>query len=356
MSFSVFSQNPTVINDSLIVNQRLYAKEKLIVDLEAKFKQDIKVQGSARINTDVRIDGELRVDGTSKLNGNVKLNNIALTTLDDTALKVLLLHPNGNVMKVSLHGLSAIPDNLPIYCPPGENIPNPYWQSGLNKIFVQCPPVNVGISTANPMYKLHVEGNGYFQKLLSGNSTGSLGAVINGFAKNDLDRLIYLGVKIGSGAESVRFSISNNGNVQIYNVASAPSLTINNGTGHAVVIYDNGGTKILQVEDNGLLRTRELRIDATNWADFVFDESYDLPELNQVAAFIEENHRLPGVPSSEEIKKNGINVAEMHTLQMQKIEELTLYIIEMNQKMEELQSEVTRLKQENQELKKSETK
>jgi len=66
------SQNPMVISDSLVVMNRVYAKEKRIVDQEAKFKQDIKVLGNARIYTDLRVDGELRVDGTAKLNGNVK--------------------------------------------------------------------------------------------------------------------------------------------------------------------------------------------------------------------------------------------------------------------------------------------
>ncbi|MBL7899370.1 MAG: hypothetical protein JNJ99_12605 [Crocinitomicaceae bacterium] len=350
MSFSVFSQNPTVINDSLIVNQRLYAKEKLVVDLEAKFKQDIKVLGTARLN------GDVDVDGTAKFHGNVKMDGLGLATSFTDSTQVLILLPNGQLKSGTISALmgGGPPPDLN-FC--GANGGVPKWWASANALYTGCPDVNVGIATNSPIHKLHVSsGNIFGQALLTGNSNATVNALYNGFSQSATQDLIQLGIKFGSDLQILRFNITNKGAVTVNNGGNQPSMTIQNGSGHALVIYNNGGTKILQVENNGLLRTRELRIDATTWADFVFEESYDLPELNQVAAFIEENHRLPGVPSSEEIKENGINVAEMHTLQMQKIEELTLYMIEMNQKMEELQSEVSRLKQENQELKKSDTK
>ncbi|WP_212003291.1 hypothetical protein [Chitinophaga sp. HK235] len=71
-----------------------------------------------------------------------------------------------------------------------------------------------------------------------------------------------------------------------------------------------------------------------NWPDYVFKTGYALPSLQTLAQFIKENQRLPGIPSAEEIKKDAQDLGEIQRLQMQKIEELTLYIIELNKKLE----------------------
>ncbi|RBL91732.1 hypothetical protein [Chitinophaga flava] len=71
-----------------------------------------------------------------------------------------------------------------------------------------------------------------------------------------------------------------------------------------------------------------------NWPDYVFKTGYELPSLQTVEQFIKENQRLPGIPSAEEIKKDAQDLGEIQRLQMQKIEELTLYILELNKKLE----------------------
>ena len=58
--------------------------------------------------------------------------------------------------------------------------------------------------------------------------------------------------------------------------------------------------------------------------------------LEAVAKFIEQNKRLPNIPSAEEIQKNGLEVAKMQTKMMEKIEELTLYAIELQKQIDEL--------------------
>ncbi len=70
------------------------------------------------------------------------------------------------------------------------------------------------------------------------------------------------------------------------------------------------------------------------WADYVFEDDYKLTPLNEVARFIEENNHLPNIPSAEELEKEGIDLAQMQALQMAKIEELTLYLIEMKKEIE----------------------
>lgn len=67
-----------------------------------------------------------------------------------------------------------------------------------------------------------------------------------------------------------------------------------------------------------------------NWADYVFDKNYQLMPLNEVEKFIAANKHLPGIDSAETLFKNGIDVADMQAKQMEKIEELTLYVINQN--------------------------
>jgi hypothetical protein len=75
-----------------------------------------------------------------------------------------------------------------------------------------------------------------------------------------------------------------------------------------------------------------------NWPDYVFNNSYKLKGIDEVESFIKKNNHLPGIPSAKEIEANGMNVGEMQKLQMEKIEELTLYIIELKKEIEKLKA------------------
>ena len=79
---------------------------------------------------------------------------------------------------------------------------------------------------------------------------------------------------------------------------------------------------------------------SANWPDFVFKKDYNLPTLEEVEIHINEKGTLPGVPSEQEVRDSGMNVGEVNILLLQKIEELTLYVIKQ-------QKEIDRLKQQN---------
>jgi len=81
----------------------------------------------------------------------------------------------------------------------------------------------------------------------------------------------------------------------------------------------------------------------SDWADYVFEEDYNLLSLEEVENYIDEHKHLPDVPSAEEVVASGINVAEMDALLLQKIEELTLYMIELKKENEALKSKVDAL-------------
>ena len=85
---------------------------------------------------------------------------------------------------------------------------------------------------------------------------------------------------------------------------------------------------------NGQIQAKEIRVE-TGWSDYVFDKKYKLPSLSEVESYIQKHQHLPGIPSAEEIVKNGLPVAEVNTKMMAKIEELTLYVIEMEKRIKE---------------------
>lgn len=84
------------------------------------------------------------------------------------------------------------------------------------------------------------------------------------------------------------------------------------------------------LEVNGNIRSREVKVEAAPWPDYVFSEDYPLLSLEHTENFIRENGRLPDIPSANEVAENGIPLGEMNANLLKKIEELTLYLIEQN--------------------------
>lgn len=99
------------------------------------------------------------------------------------------------------------------------------------------------------------------------------------------------------------------------------------------------GLDTYKLSVKGKIRAEEVKVYNT-WADYVFSSSYLLPSLKEVESYILKNGHLPNVPSAEEIKEKGLELGEMTKIQQEKIEELTLYLIQQNKEIEELKSQV----------------
>ncbi len=103
-------------------------------------------------------------------------------------------------------------------------------------------------------------------------------------------------------------------------------ISVNNEGSGRVGINQSNPTEALDV--NGTILATEIKVAANgNTADFVFSDTYNLKDLTEVENYIKTHKHLPDIPSAEEMEASGVNLAEMNKLLLQKVEELTLYVI-----------------------------
>jgi hypothetical protein len=98
---------------------------------------------------------------------------------------------------------------------------------------------------------------------------------------------------------------------------------------------------------SGGILTEKVRVATSGtafWADYVFEPTFKLKTLKEVENFIKENKHLPDVPSTSDVTQNGIDLAETQALLLQKIEELTLYVIQQQKEIDKLKRRVGKKK------------
>ncbi|SEL95805.1 hypothetical protein [Parapedobacter koreensis] len=102
---------------------------------------------------------------------------------------------------------------------------------------------------------------------------------------------------------------------------------------------------------NGNIRAKEVKVEMANWPDYVFKKDYALPSLDEVDKYIQSHGHLPGMPTAQEAVANGVELGEMNRKLLEKVEELTLHLIEKDKfekqmvlKIEELGAELKALK------------
>ncbi len=153
-----------------------------------------------------------------------------------------------------------------------------------------------------------------------------------------------------AGATGDSYSADQQG---VYSVTTCGGTSI----GVSLVVYPSlfitgsmgvGTTKIrdYKLSVNGKIRASgDIKVyPASEWSDFVFDPNYKLRSLDQVEEFIQDHGHLPEVPSAQEVKDQGIELGVMDAKLLQKIEELTLYIMQMDKETEQFKKDVSVLK------------
>lgn len=84
-----------------------------------------------------------------------------------------------------------------------------------------------------------------------------------------------------------------------------------------------------KLDVNGDVRANKVVVNTTG-ADYVFDSSYSLPKLDTLDKYIRMHRHLPGIPSAGQMQNEGLDVGANQTMLLQKMEELTLYLIRQN--------------------------
>lgn len=140
------------------------------------------------------------------------------------------------------------------------------------------------------------------------------------------------------------------GEFTIYDgTAGLSRLTVNSSGNVGIGTTDPQGYK-LAVNGNMIAESVKVKLNGS-WPDYVFKNNYTLHTLSEIEKFIQINNHLPGIPSAEQVKKDGLDLGEMNAKLLQKIEELTLHLIEQSKRTdkqdklnEEQQREINRLK------------
>lgn len=154
----------------------------------------------------------------------------------------------------------------------------------------------------------------------------------------------YIAVSLMNGASLYNFSFTGYAQAEVLTLVTDNNVTnVLPFTGLDPVVIQgsvgigttNFGTHMLAVE--GSIGARKLKVLQNGWADFVFQQNYQLPTLQEIENYINTNKHLPGIPTTEDVEKEGVDVGEMDKLLLQKVEELTLYLIEQNKRNTELE-------------------
>ena len=203
------------------------------------------------------------------------------------------------------------------------------WSPDSETISVNPTSTKVGIGISDPLYQLHLY-NSLRPEFYIGNPKGAvrLAVAYNGsdYGPNTQSGdVVFVLHAVDDNHSGLFFNMNNNNNDGLSYVKFTDSdKTI-------MAIYNNAVVKV-----DGKLYAKEIEVKTNVWADYVFKPGYKLMPLAELESFIQENNHLPDVPTETEVKENGINVAGMNAKLLQKVEELTLYIIEQQKQIDEL--------------------
>ncbi|MCW3466599.1 hypothetical protein [Chitinophaga nivalis] len=122
----------------------------------------------------------------------------------------------------------------------------------------------------------------------------------------------------------------------------ANSLFISGTTGN-VAIGNGAADPQIKLAVNGDIKAKRVKVTAKDWPDFVFAQDYPLRDIAALEQYIHTHHRLPEIPAATEMEANGQDLGEINRKLMQKVEELTLYIIQLNKKNQDLDARLQAL-------------
>jgi hypothetical protein len=306
----------------LDVAGNIRSRRNLFIDSNVTVKGRIDADGVVEAKG-LSSTGLLYVNSTSLLQGNVTGNAAATfnglltsntgVTINDAA--GMLTYKTGAADKGFLQ-LSG--DDLRIGTFSSNSAGKFHIRTGGNNNLTVTGDGNVGIGTLNPSAKLHVAGRAFIRgngEVLSidGTSNPNIAFYNSGIYKSFISQSsteLFIGVNNARlHLDASQIAIGG-----VIDAASAYKLTV---TGKVIC-------EELKVQLQGA------------WPDYVFENKYNLMPMSELRDFITNNNHLPNIPAAASMEKNGIEVGEMQRKMMEKIEELTLYVLQLEEKVNNL--------------------
>lgn len=204
-----------------------------------------------------------------------------------------------------------------------------FWIRAVGKKQILNIYDSVGIGVLSVKERFHVNGNVLFEggEMLLNNSMIQLNAsdIEKGFVQLSGDN-----IRIGTNSSN-----------------ASGKFVIRTGGGDRMFVDADGNVSIgsslkasgYKLNVDGKVICEELKVQLSGaWPDYVFREDYKLRSIPEMESFIKQNGHLPGIPAADEVERNGISVGDMQKRMMEKIEELSLYIIELKKEIDSLKA------------------
>lgn len=206
--------------------------------------------------------------------------------------------------------------------------------------------LGIGTTSTTIDAKLRVDHTGITQAVFGTAGTGvSLLSSYPGIAFNSYYTNVFKTIQAGYGADiscdpttgNLWFRTHANGASANATVSYTTRMTVQNDG--RVVIGSIAPATGYKLSVDGKVICEELKVQTSgSWPDYVFADNYDLPSLSEIENHIKANKHLPGIPSAKEAEAEGIEVGQMQKKLLEKIEELTLYVIDLGKKVKSLES------------------
>jgi len=278
----------------------------------------------------------LRQDTSASFMGDLVLNKFKIPPAPPKE-RFLKIDNLGKITSLDKSGLLKSIYTLGTTCiSTGVNVGIPIWNAtsaptyGILFTGIDCP-ARVGIGTDNPLATLDVRGGGYFASVVGINNVPS--------TQNQLTINSSSGRFVGlqlinnhpNGFPFTKYGIKN-----IVNNANTIAYSVTNQTTNE---------DVFRVMGDGQVWATEINVDlAIDFPDYVFKSDYELMPLTELENYIKKNHHLPNIPTAEEIKGSGLGLCDMQVKQLEKIEEIILYLFELKKELDAVKKENTTLK------------
>jgi len=321
---------------------------------ESKFQNSVKIQENLLIGDnpnngssekfEVR-GGNAKFQGDVDVIGNLKLNNLSNSEFNFLTVgeNGLLISQSRNELKDQMWKPELIAECTGQGGQGAQQSLTARWFSGITHTYT-CWPVNIG-SNAYPEFPLNVNG--------SINTNGG-DFLINGvpirqgvWDNADNGNIKYTNGNVGIGTNNPTAKLDVDGGLKVSGNTFLSRLIVNTTSNQYNANAKLAVTGLSIFEGNiitlGDITSKKIKVCASGWCDYVFEKEYKLTPLKEVEKFISQNKHLPDVPSAKEIENQEVDIFEMQKIQMKKIEELTLYLIELKKENEEMKNVIEKI-------------